>query len=101
MSSRHPASTWSPSRPARGLARGRAEVHGGRAAAQRQGIGSAVMAEGIRRLKAAGAVLLWANARDSALPFYRSFGFSTVEGSGYTPPHTGRPHHIIELDLTS
>lgn len=59
------------------------------------------MAEVIQRLKATDAVLLWASARDTALPFYQRFGFETVEGSGFTPPQTGRPHHIIELDLTA
>ncbi len=66
---------------------------------QRRGIGSAVMAEAIRRLKATDARLLWASARDAALPFYERFGFQAVEGSGYTGPETGRPHHIIELYL--
>jgi predicted N-acetyltransferase YhbS len=68
---------------------------------QRRGVGSAVMAEIVRRLKATDAVLLWANARDNALPFYRRFGFQTVEGSGFAPPQRGRPHHVIELDLTA
>lgn len=68
---------------------------------QRRGIGGAVMAEIIRRLKATEAVLLWANARDNALPFYQRFGFQAVEWSGFTPPQTGRPHHVIELDLTA
>ena len=66
---------------------------------QRRGIGTAVMAEVIRRLKATEAVLLWANARDNALPFYERFGFKAVEGSGFSGPETGRPHHIIELSL--
>ena len=57
------------------------------------------MAEAIRRLRATDAVLLWANARDSALPFYERFGFAVVEGSGYTTGETGRPHHVIVLDL--
>src|SRR5258708_2022712 len=50
---------------------------------QGQGIGSAVMSDAIRRLKARDAVLLWANARDSALPFYEKFGFQTVPKSEY------------------
>ncbi len=66
---------------------------------QRRGIGTAVMAEVIRRVKATEAVLLWANARDNALPFYERFGFEAVEGSGSTGPQTGRPHHIVELGL--
>ena len=67
---------------------------------QREGIGTAVMSEAIRRLRASDAVLLWANARDSALPFYESFGFRTVPKSDYALPESGRPHHLIELDLT-
>lgn len=47
-------------------------------ALQRLGIGSAVMSEILRRLRATDAVLLWANARDSALPFYQRFGFEAV-----------------------
>lgn len=70
-------------------------------AVQRRGIGSAVMTEIIRRLKTTDTVLLWANARDNALPFYLRFGFETVQGSSFTPPQTGRPHHIIELDLAA
>jgi GNAT superfamily N-acetyltransferase len=66
---------------------------------QRQGIGSAVMAEAIRRLEATDAVLLWADARDDAVPFYERFGFKVVEGSDSTPQETGRPHHLIELSL--
>lgn len=68
-------------------------------ALQRQGIGSAVMAEILRRLRATDAVLIWASARDNALPFYERFGFKAIEGSGFAG-RTGRPHHIIELGLT-
>ena len=68
-------------------------------ALQGKGIGSAVMAEAIRRLKVTDAIILWANARDSALRFYERFGFTTAPGSRHTPPETGRPHSLIELDL--
>jgi predicted N-acetyltransferase YhbS len=68
---------------------------------QGKGVGSAVLIEAIRRLKATDAVLLWASARDTALPFYERFGFTTAQESGFTPVETGRPHHIIELDLIS
>jgi predicted N-acetyltransferase YhbS len=68
---------------------------------QRSGAGSAVMAEAIRRLRATDAVLLWAHARDNAIPFYERFGFAVVEGSGGPVPRTGRPHHDIVLDLTA
>lgn len=66
---------------------------------QRQGVGSAVLAEAIRRLRTTGAVLLWAHARDDAVPFYERFGFVAVAGSGDPGPETGRPHHIIVLEL--
>jgi len=68
-------------------------------AVQREGIGTAVMTEAIRRLRASDAVLLWANARDSALPFYERFGFRTMPKSEYSLPESHRPHHLIELDL--
>jgi predicted N-acetyltransferase YhbS len=67
---------------------------------QGEGIGTAVMGEAIRRLRASDAVLLWANARDSALPFYEKFGFRTVPKSEFALPQSSRPHHLIELDLT-
>jgi predicted N-acetyltransferase YhbS len=67
---------------------------------QREGIGTAVMGEAIRRLRATDAVLLWANARDSALPFYEKFGFRTVPSSEFAATQSSRPHHLIELDLT-
>jgi len=68
-------------------------------AVQRKGIGSAVMTEAIRRLKATDTTLLWANARDNALPFYQRFGFVVAPATAITPQTTGRPHHLIELDL--
>ncbi|HEV2034814.1 MAG TPA: GNAT family N-acetyltransferase [Candidatus Dormibacteraeota bacterium] len=48
---------------------------------QGRGIGSAVMTEAIRRLKATDAVLLWANARDAALHFYERFGLPLRRGA--------------------
>ena len=68
---------------------------------QGKGVGSAVLTEAIRRLKTTDAVLVWASARDSALTFYERFDFTIAAGSGFTPVETGRPHHIIELDLIS
>jgi predicted N-acetyltransferase YhbS len=69
-------------------------------AVQGEGIGTAVMSEAIRRLRESDAVLLWANARDSALHFYEKFGFRAVPKSEFALPESGRPHHLIELDLT-
>jgi predicted N-acetyltransferase YhbS len=68
-------------------------------ALQGRGIGGDVMAEALRRVRASDAELLWASARDTALPFYLRFGFTTIEGSEFTPSQTGRPHHMIELRL--
>jgi GNAT superfamily N-acetyltransferase len=68
-------------------------------ALQRHGIGSAVLEEAIRRLRRTDAVLLWASARDVAIPFYERFGFTAIAGSATGPPQTGRPHHLIELPL--
>jgi predicted N-acetyltransferase YhbS len=68
-------------------------------ALQRRGIGSAVMAEAIRRLRATHTILLWASARETAVRFYERFGFRTLEGSGFTPATTGRPHLLIVLEL--
>ena len=64
---------------------------------QRQGIGAAVMSEILCRLRATDAVLLWANARHSSLPFYRRFGFEAVPDSALTGSETGRLHHVIVL----
>jgi GNAT superfamily N-acetyltransferase len=67
---------------------------------QRKGVASAVLAEAIRRLKATDAIpscgrtlaiLCCPSTNDSA----------TIQGSGSTPPETGRPHNIIGLDLNS
>ena len=66
---------------------------------QRRGIGSAVVAEALRRLESSGVALLWASARANAVPFYERFGFSVVEGSASTPIETGRPHHVIVLAI--
>lgn len=66
---------------------------------QGKGIGSAVMSEAIRRLKATDAILMWASARDTALHFYERFAFKVAPDSQFTPAETGRLHHLIELDL--
>lgn len=65
-------------------------------ASQGRGVGRAVLADGVARLRAARARLLWANGRDAALGFYERLGFRVV-GDGYDL--RGVPHHRIELDL--
>jgi GNAT superfamily N-acetyltransferase len=58
------------------------------------GIGGLLLEEGVRRAFAAGAELVWANARDSALRFYRAHGFD-VEGEGFHTHDTKLPHHRV------
>jgi GNAT superfamily N-acetyltransferase len=40
------------------------------------------------------ATLVWARARDAALPFYERHGF-IVEGDGFIDELTQKPHHLI------
>ncbi|MGD9995297.1 MAG: GNAT family N-acetyltransferase [Ilumatobacteraceae bacterium] len=94
-------STWVPRSPAdrpsvpavqlRGMASLRS--HQGR------GVGGALLVEGCRRAVERGAELVWANARDTALGFYRSHGFAVV-GDGFVDPTTQLPHHVVERRLT-
>jgi GNAT superfamily N-acetyltransferase len=58
------------------------------------GIGGDLLEVGVARAFAAGAELVWANARDSALRFYRAHGFD-VEGEGFRTQDTQLPHHRI------
>jgi hypothetical protein len=41
---------------------------------------------------------MWADARDSALGFYRRAGMEVV-GDSYITEATGLPHHTVVLDL--
>lgn len=63
-------------------------------AAQGSGLGGVLLEEGVRRAFDAGAGLVWANARDSALRFYRRHAFEVV-GDGFHTRDTGLPHHRI------
>ena len=58
------------------------------------GLGARVLDAGIERCRAAGAALVWARARDAALPFYERHGFTRV-GLGYVDLTTGLPHHDV------
>jgi GNAT superfamily N-acetyltransferase len=94
------ASTWSPSafpdrpdEPAiqlRGMAV--SADHRGR------GLGAAMIAAGLDDARRRGAVLVWANARDSALDFYVANGFRVV-GAGFRTRDTDLPHHRIIREL--
>jgi GNAT superfamily N-acetyltransferase len=63
-----------------------------------QGLGTRLLNAGLERCRAAGATLVWARARDSALPFYERHGFVIV-GPGYIDLTTGLPHHDIVRDI--
>lgn len=64
---------------------------------QGQGIGRLLVEAAVDRLRVRGADVLWANARDEALGFYRGLGMEVV-GAGFLT-ETGRPHHAVVLDL--
>lgn len=66
---------------------------------QGRGVGRALMAGVIGRARAAGARILWANGRDTALDFYRRLGFSVV-GESFCDSTSGLPHHLVLLALT-
>ena len=51
-------------------------------------VGAVLLAAGLERAFAAGAETVWANARDTALDFYRRHGFEVV-GDGFVDPHDG------------
>ena len=70
---------------------------------QGEGIGTAILDEAASRLRRAGARLVWANGRDTALGFYERAGWVVV-GDGYVLPvnadRPGMPHHRVELRLS-
>ena len=61
---------------------------------QGTGIGAELLAAGISRAAEQGAAVVWANARDAALDFYRRNGMVEV-GEGFIEPVTGLPHHRV------
>jgi predicted GNAT family N-acyltransferase len=63
-----------------------------------QGLGGLLLEAGCARAALVGP-LVWARARDTALPFYLRHGFSVV-GDGFVDDVTGKPHHVITRPLT-
>lgn len=62
------------------------------------GIGRAVLAAAIQATRDAGASLIWANARMTAMAFYESAGFVAL-GEEYLTADTRLPHKKIVLPL--
>ena len=67
-------------------------------AQQGTGIGRQLLDAAMERLRNAGFEVLWANARDTALPFYRRLGMEVV-GEGFLTSDTKLPHHVVVRDL--
>jgi GNAT superfamily N-acetyltransferase len=65
---------------------------------QGRGAGRALVTEGVRVAAAAGAALLWCNARVSARGFYEKVGFVAV-GSEFELPGTGK-HYVMLKDIS-
>lgn len=63
-----------------------------------EGLAVALLEHGIERCRTGGARVVWARARDSALPFYTRFGFATI-GLGYVDLTTALPHHDVIRDI--
>ena len=68
-------------------------------AQRRTGVGREVLVVAVEAARAAGAPLLWANARTAALSFYEAVGWQ-VAGEEFITPDTGLPHKPIVLPLT-
>jgi GNAT superfamily N-acetyltransferase len=64
---------------------------------QSQGIGSSLLNAGFDHWRDL-ADIVWANARDAALPFYANHGFS-VRGPGFIESVTELPHHVVVREL--
>ena len=64
---------------------------------QRRGAGRALVAEGVRVAEAAGAEIMWCQARTSARGFYESLGFIAL-GDEFDLPIAG-PHYWMIKDL--
>lgn len=61
---------------------------------RRRGFGEALIAAGLELAARQGVTVVWANARDTALPFYTALGFEVV-GEGFVTADTRLPHHRI------
>ena len=62
------------------------------------GVGTQVLREAVSAARDAGAPVIWANARTTALGFYLRHGWR-VAGEEFLASDTGLPHHPILLEL--
>ncbi|HEY5437627.1 MAG TPA: GNAT family N-acetyltransferase [Acidimicrobiales bacterium] len=67
---------------------------------QGRGYGALVLQFAEDHLRARGVGQIWANGRDTALGFYRTVGWRSVEGSEHLSAETDLPHTIIFKRLT-
>ena len=65
---------------------------------QGSGVGAQVLSQAVAAAREAGAPLIWANARTTALGFYLRHGWQ-VAGEEFLASDTALPHHPIRLDL--
>lgn len=61
---------------------------------QGRGLGGVLVDAGLALAGDLGADLVWANARDTAVPFYVTKGFDEV-GDGFLTEDTHIPHHVV------
>lgn len=66
---------------------------------QGRGIGSVLLQAGLDICRERRADIVWANARDAALPFYERHGF-IAHGDGFIEVITQLPHHVVIRTLT-
>lgn len=62
---------------------------------QGQGYGALVLGAAEDALRALGVQQVWANARDTALGFYRATGWTALEGTEHLSPETNLPHTVV------
>ena len=65
---------------------------------QGRGLGGVLVDAGVALAVELGVDLVWANARDTALPFYASKGLDAV-GDGFLTEDTRIPHHMVIRNL--
>jgi GNAT superfamily N-acetyltransferase len=66
---------------------------------QGQGLGAELLTVALEALRRHGVEQVWANARDSALGFYRATGWSVLEGSEHISTLSFLPHSVISKVL--